>query len=121
MTDTELFDAFQDAFGSVVPAKDKRFVLYQLKKAGNDICDLIGRDFVPDRLFDIQVELAVIAYNKRGAEGEASRSEGGISRTFQDLPPMMLARLKNYPRKVGVIRAVNAERPSTDSGAESQS
>lgn len=118
MTDTELFDAFQDAFGSVVPAQDKRFVLYQLKKAGNDICDLIGRDFVPDRLFDIQVELAVIAYNKRGAEGEASRSEGGISRTFQDLPPLMILRLKNYPRKVGVLRATDGKRPTTDSGVE---
>ena len=119
MKDTELIDAFQDALGSVIPAEDKRFVLAQMKKAGNAICDLIGRDVVPDRLLDVQAELAVIAYNKRGAEGEASRSEGGISRTFQDLPPLMLKRLENYPRKVGVIRATDGERLATDSGVES--
>lgn len=117
---TALFERFQKRFGSLVPASDKEFVLQALADAENAVCDLTGRDAVPERLLDVQVELALIAYNKRGAEGETARSEGGISRTFQGLPPMMLARLKNYPRKVGVIRAVNAERPSTDSGVESQ-
>ena len=49
------------------------------------------------------MQLAIIAYNKRGAEGESSRSEGGISQSFDGLPPELLARLKNYPRKAGVL------------------
>lgn len=70
------------------------------------ILDVIGRDELPARLVSVQTELAVIAYNRQGAEGETARSEGGISRSFvSDLPPDLQKRLQNYPRKVGVIRA----------------
>lgn len=67
------------------------------------ILDRIGRDVLPERLKGVQVELAIIAYNRLGAEGETSRSEGGISRAFDDLPPKIEKQLQNYPRKVGVI------------------
>lgn len=74
-----------------------------LEDAGEAVCDYIGRDSVPERLRSVQVQLAVMAYNKRGAEGESSRSEGGISQSFDGLPPEMRERLKNYPRKAGVL------------------
>lgn len=77
-----------------------------LFSAEDTILDVIGREELPARLVSVQVELAVIAYNRQGAEGETARSEGGISRSFVfDLPPDMQKRLQNYPRKVGVIRA----------------
>lgn len=77
-----------------------------LDSAEDTILDVIGRDELPARLVSVQAELAVIAYNRQGAEGETARSEGGISRSFvSDLPPDMQKRLQNYPRKVGVIRA----------------
>lgn len=77
-----------------------------LDSAEDTILDVIGRDELPARLVSVQTELAVIAYNRQGAEGETARSEGGISRSFvSDLPPDMQKRLQNYPRKVGVIRA----------------
>ena len=79
-----------------------------LSDAGDAVCDYIGRDTVPERLVSVQVQLAVIAYNKRGAEGESARSEGGISQSFEALPPDLLARLKNYPRKAGVLYAAGA-------------
>lgn len=118
MNEAALFERFQSRFGSMVSAEDKIFILQALADAENAVCDLTGREAVPERLLDVQVELAIIAYNKRGAEGESSRSEGGISRTFEELPPLMLKRLMNYPRKVGVIRAVNDKRPSEDTSAE---
>lgn len=80
-----------------------------LADAGDAVCDYIGRDSVPERLLSVQVQLAVIAYNRRGTEGESSRSEGGVSQGFDGLPPELLARLKNYPRKAGVLREVGAE------------
>lgn len=80
-----------------------------LSDAGDSVCDYIGRDEVPARLVSVQVQLAVMAYNKRGAEGESSRSEGGISQSFDGLPPELLARLKNYPRKVGVLYTADSE------------
>lgn len=77
-----------------------------LDSAEDTILDVIGRDEMPARLVSVQTELAVIAYNRQGAEGETARSEGGISRSFvSDLPSDMQKRLQNYPRKVGVIRA----------------
>lgn len=77
-----------------------------LDSAEDTILDVIGRDELPARLVSVQTELAVIAYNRQGAEGETARSEGGVSRSFvSDLPPDMQKRLQNYPRKVGVIRA----------------
>ncbi len=79
-----------------------------LSDARDTVLDIIGRDELPARLMGVQVELAVIAYNRQGAEGESSRSEGGISRSFiDDLPMEMQRRLKNYPRKVGVIYAAD--------------
>lgn len=79
-----------------------------LSEAEDTILDLIGRDALPNRLISVQTELALIAYNAQGAEGESSRSEGGISRSFIDgLPAEMKDRLKNYPRKVGVIRGAD--------------
>ena len=80
-----------------------------LSDAADSVCDYIGRDEVPARLVSVQVQLAVIAYNKRGAEGESSRSEGGISQSFDGLPPELLARLKNYPRKAGVLYTADSE------------
>lgn len=79
-----------------------------LSEAQDAILDIIGREELPARLISVQVELAVIAYNKQGAEGESARSEGGISRSFIDgLPDDLKQRLKNYPRKVGFIRAAD--------------
>ena len=80
-----------------------------LSDAEDSVHDYIGRDVVPERLVSVQVQLAVIAYNKRGAEGESSRSEGGISQSFDGLPPELLARLKNYPRKAGVLYTADSE------------
>lgn len=80
-----------------------------LSGSADAVCDYIGRDEVPARLVSVQVQLAVMAYNKRGAEGESSRSEGGISQNFDGLPPEMLARLKNYPRKAGVLYTADTE------------
>ena len=80
-----------------------------LEDAGDAICDYIGRDSVPERLRSVQVQLAVMAYNKRGAEGESSRSEGGISQSFDGLPPEMRERLKNYPRKAAVLYTADTE------------
>lgn len=47
---------------------------------------------VPDRFATNQVEIAVFLINKRGAEGESSHTENGISRTYggADVPAALL-------------------------------
>lgn len=82
---------------------DDRLNLF-LEAAEDSILDIIGREELPQRLESVKVELAVIAVNRLGTEGENSRSEGGISSSFVDgLPEDMRLRLRNYPRKAGVI------------------
>lgn len=75
-----------------------------LDDAEDTVLDLIGRDELPKRLESVVVALAVIAWERLGTEGSASRSEGGLSLSFIDgLPADLKARLVSYPRKVRVI------------------
>lgn len=70
---------------------------YYLKIAGQKI---LNRAYpyddtveeVPRRYGVIQCEIAAYLLNKRGAEGEVSHSENGISRTYEnaDVPESML-------------------------------
>ena len=81
-----------------------------LETATDIILVYIGLDELPQRLESVVVQYAVILYNQMGAEGETSRSQGGVSQSFiNDLPPAMLRRLQNYPRKVRVIRSETSE------------
>jgi hypothetical protein len=105
MANHRLYDDFVNRLGEAVAAADVSFVNSLLNEAEDFTKDKIGRDTIPNRLDSAVVLLAVIAYNKRGAEGESSRSEGGISRAFDDLPVTLRERFNNYPRKVGTVYA----------------
>lgn len=77
-----------------------------LDTAEDTVLDVIGRDTLPERLASVVTQLAAVAYNRRGTEGAASQSEGGVSVSYLDaLPPDVRERLRSYPRKVGSIRA----------------
>ena len=53
---------------------------------------------VPVRYGYLQCEIATYLLNKRGAEGEVSHSENGISRTYEkaDVPDSMLSVVAPY-------------------------
>lgn len=55
-------------------------------------------DVVPGRYGLLQCEIAAYLLNKRGAEGEISHSENGISRTYgsADVPDSMLKEIVPY-------------------------
>ena len=107
MADHRLYERFAARLGEDIPEGKEDFVNAILDEAEDKICDITGRSAVPAQLDSLVVKLAVVAYNKCGAEGESSRSEGGISRAFDDLPEDDKARLVNYPRKVGTVYANN--------------
>lgn len=48
-----------------------------------------GGTVVPARYEQIQLQLAVELYGKRGAEGQSSHSENGISRTWAEESPLL--------------------------------
>lgn len=57
---------------------------------------------VPERYSMLQCEIAAYLLNKRGAEGQTSHSENGISRSYEnaDVPESMMRVIVPY---VGVI------------------
>ena len=68
---------------------------YYLDNAGEIICDLRDSDIVEDKYLNVQIAIAVELFNKRGAEGEVSHSENGISRSYEkaDISPSLLSRI----------------------------
>lgn len=55
-----------------------------------------GRTTLPSQLLTCVGDLAVVAYNRLGTEGDAARSEGGESYTFDSAPPHIYSILKMY-------------------------
>ena len=55
-------------------------------------------DAIPTALLSTQVELAIIYYNKQGIEGQTAHSEGGISRSFEDIPESILKKIRSCRR-----------------------
>ncbi|MCM1564920.1 MAG: phage head-tail connector protein [Dehalobacter sp.] len=78
-------------------AKDDLLNLY-LTDAEELIIELSHMDAVPTSLSAVQVDLAIIAFNKQGIEGQTAHSEGGISRTFEDIPESMLKKIRSCRR-----------------------
>lgn len=59
-------------------------------------------EMVPERYLTKQVEIAVFLYSKRGAEGQVSHNENGISRTYggADVPEALMRGITPF---VGVM------------------
>jgi len=66
-----------------------------------DLLTWTNRLTLPAPLESIQRQIAVMRYNKQGVEGQSSHSEGGIGRSFEDLPVSMQAAINQY-RKLKV-------------------
>jgi hypothetical protein len=59
---------------------------------------------VPSRYDVLQCEIAAYLWNKRGAEGETSHSENGVSRSYEDgdVPPTLLREIVPYASRITV-------------------
>jgi len=68
-----------------------------LEKAMWRVFDLTNRDELVGGMESIVRELTVIAWNRRGMEGESRRTEGGLDTTFKvEMTSDIKARLKKY-------------------------
>lgn len=93
MTDAEKLALVKSMTGET----DEEVVSAYLSLAGSKVCRK-AYPFdptvveVPDQYAHVQVEIAVYLLNKRGAEGQTSHSENGISRSYEDgnVPPTLL-------------------------------
>ena len=67
-----------------------------IKEAGYFILSVTRQPLVPLALEGAQVDIAVSAYTKRGAEGESTHSEGGVSVTYESLSSSLQALLRSH-------------------------
>ena len=92
---------------------DEQLLTDLLEEARAYVLAYTGRTALPDVLRKTVRDLAVIAYNRRGTEGEASRSESGESYSFNDTPREIYSVLNRYRlAKVGGKYYENT--PNTD-------
>lgn len=67
------------------------------------VLDYTYRDSMEDGMWVYARQLATIAFNQQGAEGEASRSEGSVSRSFITDIPLQIQRGLNRFRVGKVV------------------
>lgn len=68
---------------------------FYLDSAETLICDIRNSDRVEVKYLNIQIQIAIELYSKRGAEGEISHGENGIARSYEksDVSPSLLSRI----------------------------
>ena len=77
-----------------------------LEDAEAEILDYTNRTELLPKMEGLQRELAIVYYNRMGSEGEASRSEGGVSVSYiTDIPSNIKSRLNSYRRLKAVAIA----------------
>ena len=93
--------------GTLTGEQDTRILSTYLDLAGDAIVRRAypyanGEMLVPVKYHGLQVEIAAYMMNKRGAEGQISHGENGITRNWgsADIPDDMLSRIVPF---VGVI------------------
>lgn len=74
-----------------------------LEDAEGMILAYTGRRLLPSALETAQVQLAVVLYNRQGIEGQTAHSEGGVSRTMEDLPDGVKRQIAPY-RLARIVR-----------------
>jgi len=74
---------------------DDSLLTQYILDSGYFILSITGQATIPLILEGAQVDLAVQAYGKRGAEGEAHHSEGGVVAIYESLSPALQALLRS--------------------------
>ena len=96
MTDAQKLTDVKTVLGISVTTYDSLLNIY-IRQAKQQILTYCNRSNVPEALDDVHIQLAIVYYNRRGLEGEASRTEGAITQTFdKDIPAYLMSQLNYY-------------------------
>lgn len=60
-----------------------------------------GSEVMPEKYEEVQIEIAAYLISKRGAEGEVSHSEGGVSRVYESADIPLALRTRITPKAGG--------------------
>jgi len=92
-------EAVVDAVMTLTGCTDRKLAEMLTFRAVDIVLNYTRRETLPDALKNAVVDLAVIAYGRRGAEGESTRSEGGVSHSFVDgIPNEIKSQLNRFIR-----------------------
>ena len=80
--------------------KSDAIMQFYLDCGSDIICELRDSDIVEIEYLNVQIQIAIELFNKRGAEGELSHSENGISRMYEksDISPSLLSKIHPMAR-----------------------
>lgn len=93
-----------------VPDASDDLITQLLEDAETAILDFCNRSTLLTKMYGLQRELAIIYYNRAGSEGEASRSEGGVSVSYStEIPESIKSRLVAY-RLLKAVEIANADK-----------
>lgn len=77
--------------------KDKKILSDDLADALTDVLDYTNRDVLIGNMPTSVKDLYIIRSNQEGNEGETSRSEGGVSQSFEEgIPKRIRSKLNRY-------------------------
>ena len=85
-----------DILVTLTGEKDELLLETLLDDAEDFVLSYTNRSKIPSQLWRPVRELATIALNRRGTEGETSRSEGGESYNFDAAPKSIYSVLDRY-------------------------
>lgn len=94
MTQTQL-DKVKISLGIKDELQDEEILLL-VEDAENDVLIWTNRTTLPTALLSVVRQIAIIRYNMQGIEGQTSHSEGGVSRSFDELPQSVTSTLVQF-------------------------
>lgn len=73
---------------------------FYLDNAKSIICDIRNSTDVESKYLTIQVKMAIEMFSKRGAEGQISHTENGISRMYEkaDISPSLITQITPFAK-----------------------
>lgn len=81
----------------VTGESDEQLLSFLLQKAKNTILAETNRVELPQALESAQLDLAEYFYQRQGVSGETSRSEGGVSVSYDvNVPSHIMRVIQNY-------------------------
>ena len=75
---------------------DEALLTQLIEDAEDFACAYTGRSALPSGLLRTVGNLAIVAYNRLGTEGESGRSEAGENYSFDNAPEQVFAILRKY-------------------------
>lgn len=94
MTQTQL-DKVKISLGIKDELQDEEILLL-VEDTENDVLIWTNRTTLPTALLSVVRQIAIIRYNMQGIEGQTSHSEGGVSRSFDELPKSVVDTLVQF-------------------------